>query len=139
MRLSIPSEELMRPGHLACQGCGATLAMRYALKALGPDTIMDIPACCWSVISGPFPHTALNVPVYHTAFETGASVAAGIRAATRMLGREHTTVLAWAGDGGTFDIGLQALSAAAERNDDFIYAVYDNEAYMNTGIQRSSA
>lgn len=62
MRLSIPPEELMHPGHLACQGCGAALAMRYALKALGPDTIMDIPACCWSVISGPFPHTALNVP-----------------------------------------------------------------------------
>jgi len=139
MRLSIPPEELMHPGHLACQGCGAALAMRYALKALGPDTIMDIPACCWSVISGPFPHTALNVPVYHTAFETAASTAAGIRAALRVLGRERTTVLAWAGDGGTFDIGLQALSAAAERNDDFIYAVYDNEAYMNTGIQRSSA
>ncbi len=139
MRLSIPPEELMSPGHLACQGCGAALAMRYALKALGPDTVLDIPACCWSVISGPFPHAALKVPVYHTAFETGASIASGIRAALRVLGEEHTTVMAWAGDGGTFDIGLQALSAAAERNDDFIYTVYDNEAYMNTGIQRSSA
>ena len=129
----------MHPGHLACQGCGAALAMRYALKALGPDTIMDIPACCWSVISGPFPHTALNVPVYHTAFETAASTAAGIRAALRVLGRERTTVLAWAGDGGTFDIGFQALSGAVERNEDFIYVCYDNEAYMNTGIQRSSS
>jgi pyruvate/2-oxoacid:ferredoxin oxidoreductase beta subunit len=139
MRLSIPPDELMHSGHLACQGCGAALAMRYALKALGPNTILDIPACCWSVISGPFPHAALKVPAYHTAFETGASLAAGIRAATRVLGKDDTTVMAWAGDGGTFDIGLQALSASAERNDDFIYTVYDNEAYMNTGIQRSSA
>ena len=129
----------MTSGHLACQGCGGALAMRYTLKALGPNTIIDIPACCWSVIAGPFPHTALKVPLFHTAFATGASVASGIRAATRVLGKDDVTVLAWAGDGGTFDIGIQALSAAAERNDDIIYAVYDNEAYMNTGIQRSSS
>ncbi len=139
MRFTIPPDEYMTCGHQACQGCGAALAMRYALKALGPRTIVDIPACCWSVIAGPFPHSALKVPVYHTAFETGASIASGISAAIRVLGKKDVTVLAWAGDGGTFDIGLQALSAAAERNDDFIYAVYDNEAYMNTGIQRSSA
>jgi pyruvate/2-oxoacid:ferredoxin oxidoreductase beta subunit len=113
--------------------------MRYALKALGPRTIVDIPACCWSVIAGPFPYSALRVPLYHTAFEAAASVASGIRAATRVLGQEDVTVLAWAGDGGTFDIGIQALSAAAERNDDIIYVCYDNEAYMNTGIQRSSS
>jgi pyruvate/2-oxoacid:ferredoxin oxidoreductase beta subunit len=129
----------MTSGHLACQGCGGSMAMRQVLKALGPNTIIDLPACCWSVIAGPFPYSALKVPLYHTAFETGASVASGIRAATRVLGQEDTTVLAWAGDGGTFDIGFQALSAAAERNEDVIYAVYDNEAYMNTGIQRSSA
>ena len=139
MKLSIPEEELVGSGHLACQGCGATLCMRYALKALGQNTILDIPACCWSVIDGPFPHTSLKVPLYHTAFETAACVASGIRAGLDMLGRKDTNVVAWAGDGGTFDIGIQALSGATERNDNIIYICYDNEAYMNTGIQRSSA
>jgi pyruvate/2-oxoacid:ferredoxin oxidoreductase beta subunit len=139
MKLSIPEEELMSPGHLACQGCGATMAMRYVLKALGQKTVVCIPACCWAVIDGPFPHSSLGVPIFHCAFETAASTAAGVKAGLEMVGDTETTVLAWAGDGGTFDIGLQALSGAAERNDDFIYVCYDNEAYMNTGIQRSSA
>jgi pyruvate/2-oxoacid:ferredoxin oxidoreductase beta subunit len=139
MKLSIPEEELMSPGHLACQGCGATMAMRYVLKALGRKTVVCIPACCWAVIDGPFPHSSLSVPIFHCAFETAASTAAGVKAGLEMVGDKETTVLAWAGDGGTFDIGLQALSGAAERNDDFIYVCYDNEAYMNTGIQRSSA
>jgi len=82
---------------------------------------------------------ALRVPTLHTAFETGGSVASGVKAALEMRGRPHTTVLTWAGDGGTFDIGFQSLSGAVERNEDFIYICYDNEAYMNTGIQRSSA
>ncbi|HEY6868043.1 MAG TPA: thiamine pyrophosphate-dependent enzyme, partial [Candidatus Eisenbacteria bacterium] len=102
-------------------------------------TIVALPACCWSIIAGPFPQTSLKVPLYHTAFETGASVAAGIKAALIARGDSETTVMAWAGDGGTFDIGLQALSGAAERDDDILYVCYDNEAYMNTGIQRSSA
>jgi len=139
MTITLPREELMSSGHLACQGCGATLAMRYALKALGQKTILCIPACCWSVIDGPFPHSSLDVPIYHCAFETAASSASGVRAGLDMVGDKETTVMAWAGDGGTFDIGIQALSGAAERNEDFIYACYDNEAYMNTGIQRSSA
>jgi pyruvate/2-oxoacid:ferredoxin oxidoreductase beta subunit len=133
------TRELMYSGHLACAGCGATISMRYALKALGEQTILVIPACCWSIISGPFPYTAIQVPLINTAFETGASTAAGVKAGLEMRGDTETTVAAWAGDGGTFDIGLQALSGAAERNDDFIYFCYDNEAYMNTGIQRSSA
>lgn len=139
IKLTIPEEEIMSPGHLACQGCGAALAMRYALKALGPKTITSIPACCWAVIDGPFPYSAANIPVYHSAFETAASTTAGITHALSSLGKEEVTALAWAGDGGTFDIGLQALSGVAERNDHIIYIVYDNEAYMNTGIQRSSA
>jgi len=139
MTITLPREELMSSGHLACQGCGATLAMRYALKAVGQKTILCIPACCWSVIDGPFPHSSLDVPIYHCAFETAASSASGVRAGLDMVGDKETTVMAWAGDGGTFDIGIQALSGAAERNEDFIYACYDNEAYMNTGIQRSSA
>ncbi len=139
MKLTLPEEELMSPGHLACQGCGATMAMRYVLKALGPKTIVCIPACCWAVIDGPFPHSSLGVPIFHCAFETAASTAAGVKAGLEITGDTETTVMAWAGDGGTFDIGLQALSGAAERNDDIIYVCYDNEAYMNTGIQRSSA
>jgi pyruvate/2-oxoacid:ferredoxin oxidoreductase beta subunit len=113
--------------------------MRYALKALGRDAVMIIPACCWSIIAGPFPYSSLTVPLMHTPFETAGAAAAGIRAALDQQGKEDVTVVAWGGDGGTFDIGLQALSGAMERNDDFIYVCYDNEAYMNTGIQRSSA
>jgi pyruvate/2-oxoacid:ferredoxin oxidoreductase beta subunit len=138
-RLKAHPEELVGTGHLACAGCGAPLAIRYALEALGPKTIMVVPGSCFSIICGPYPHSALKVPVLHTAFETGAVAAAGVRAALDMQGDTETTVLAWGGDGGTFDIGFQALSSAAERNDDIIYVCYDNEAYMNTGIQRSSA
>lgn len=139
MKLTIPEQELMQSGHLACQGCGATMAMRYALKALGQNTALSIPACCWSVIDGPFPYSSLKVPIFHTAFETAASAASGMKAGLEMLGDKDTQVVAWAGDGGTFDIGIQALSGAAERNDNIMYICYDNEAYMNTGIQRSSA
>jgi pyruvate/2-oxoacid:ferredoxin oxidoreductase beta subunit len=135
----VPREDLLTPGHLACPGCGAPIAMRFVLKALGPKTIITLPACCWSIIAGPYPQSSVNVPLYHTAFETGASLASGIRAALDVRGDKDTTVLVWAGDGGTFDIGIQALSGAAERNEDILYCCYDNEAYMNTGIQRSSS
>ena len=135
----IPRGELVAPGHVACPGCGGSIAMRLVLKALGPKTIITMPACCWTIISGPWPQSALDVPLLHMAFETTAATASGIRAALDIQGDTDTTVLAWAGDGGTFDIGLQALSGAAERNEDILYVCYDNEAYMNTGIQRSSA
>lgn len=139
MTWELPEEEYLHPGHFACQGCGGALAMRYVLKAMGEKTILVIPACCWSVIDGPFPHSSAKVPIFHTAFETAACVASGVKAALEIQGDKETRVLAWAGDGGTFDIGIQALSGAAERNEDIIYCCYDNEAYMNTGIQRSSA
>ena len=135
----MPEQELMSSGHVACPGCGGSLAMRMVLKELGPKTIIALPACCWTIVAGPFPQSALGVPVYHTAFETAAATASGIRAALDVQGDRETTVVAWAGDGGTFDIGLQALSGAAERNENILYVCYDNEAYMNTGIQRSSA
>jgi len=131
--------ELMCSGHVGCPGCGATIAMRFMLKALGEKTVMVLPACCWSVIAGPYPQSSLKIPVIHTAFETGGATASGVRAALDMRGDEETTVITWAGDGGTFDIGFQALSGAVERNENFIYICYDNEAYMNTGIQRSSS
>jgi len=113
--------------------------MRFVLKGLGDKVVVVIPACCWSIIAGPFPSSVLKVPVLHAAFETAAVTASGIRAALDMRGDTETTVVSWAGDGGTFDIGLQALSGAAERNDDILYVCYDNEAYMNTGVQASSS
>jgi len=131
MRLTIPEEELMTPGHKGCQGCGGTIAMRAALKALGKDTMLVVPACCWTVLEGEFPYTCLRVPLLHTAFETAASASSGVRAALKARGKDDVTVMAWAGDGGTFDIGIQALSGAVERNEDFIYVCYDNEGYMN--------
>jgi len=138
-RLTIPAEELMRPGHSACPGCGATLVMRYLLKGLGPNTIVTVPACCWTVIGTSFPTTALSVPMIDCAFEaTGASVS-GLRAAADALGLTDVTIVGFAGDGGTADIGLQALSGMLERRTDAIYLMYDNEAYMNTGNQRSGS
>jgi pyruvate/2-oxoacid:ferredoxin oxidoreductase beta subunit len=138
MRWAVPEAEFMDPGTLGCQGCGGALSMRLVLKEVGDDAVVVLPACCWSIIDGPWPLHALRIPVLHTAFETAAVTATGVKAAKRLQGKD-TTVLAWAGDGGTFDIGLQALSGAAERNEDIIFVCYDNEAYMNTGIQRSSA
>jgi len=135
----MPKDELLASGHLACPGCAAPIAMNLVLKALGPQTVVTLPACCWSIIAGPWPQSSLRVPLFHTAFETGGATASGIKAGLVARGDDETTVIAWAGDGGTFDIGLQALSGAAERNEDIIYFCYDNEAYMNTGIQRSSA
>jgi pyruvate/2-oxoacid:ferredoxin oxidoreductase beta subunit len=137
--IHLPVEELMQSGHLACPGCGAVIGMRIALKALGPNTVVVIPACCFGVLNGPYPFSAVQVPVLNVAFATAAISGASIRAAFDVQGKKDTNVLVWAGDGGTFDIGIQSLSATAERNDDIIYVCYDNEAYMNTGIQRSSA
>ena len=134
-----PLEELMTSGCLSCQGCGATIIMRHCLKVLGQNTVVTIPASCWAIIAGNWPYSSLNVPLLHTAFETSGASASGIRAALDMKGMQDTKVLAFAGDGGTFDIGLQSLSGAVERNEDIVYVCYDNEAYMNTGIQRSSA
>jgi len=139
VRWQIPDEEMLTSGNLACPGCGERIAIRCVLKALGPRTVMVKPAGCSGVADGGFPHSAALVPVLRMAFAAAASGAAGVKAALAAKGEDDVTVLAWAGDGGTLDIGFQALSAAAERNDDVLYACYDNEAYMNTGIQRSSA
>ena len=139
MQLDVTDREYVYSGHVGCPGCGAAIAMRFLLKALGDRIVMVLPACCWSIIAGAYPQSALKVPVLHSAFETGGAVASGVRAALDMKGDFETTVVTWAGDGGTFDIGFQALSGAVERNENFIYVCYDNEAYMNTGIQRSSS
>ena len=116
-------EDLAQPGMLSCQGCGASLAMKLALKGLGERTIVAIPACCWTIIIGVYPYSTLKVPVVHVLFETAAVSASGIRAGLDMRGEEDVVVMAWAGDGGTFDIGIQSLSGVAERNDDILYAV----------------
>lgn len=136
--VKVADQEIMCSGHVACPGCGASLAMRLALKTLGRNTMIVFPACCWAVIDGPFPYSASGVPVLQTAFETAAIAAGAVRAGLDATGKKDINVMAWAGDGGTMDIGFGQLSAAAERNDNIIYVCYDNEAYMNTGIQRSS-
>ncbi len=108
-------------------------------KALEGRFILVIPACCTTVIQGIYPKTPSRVPLLNIAFAASASTASGLRAALRIRGVDDLPVVVWAGDGGTADIGLQALSGAAERNDDILYICYDNEAYQNTGIQRSGA
>ena len=138
-QLNATERDYFKPGHLGCAGCGAAIAIKFALKALGEKIIMVIPASCASIIVGPYPQSALNVPILHTAFATAGAAASGVRAALDMKGDSETTVLSWAGDGGTFDIGFQSLSGAVERNEDCIFVCYDNEAYMNTGVQRSSS
>ena len=135
----IPSSENLGHGHLACAGCGAAVSMRLTLKALGEKTVMVFPASCWSIIPGSWPYSSFRIPVVHAGFATGGATASGVRAALDIRGDHEAVVAVWAGDGGTFDIGLQALSGAAERNEDFIYICNDNEGYMNTGTQRSSA
>jgi pyruvate ferredoxin oxidoreductase beta subunit/2-oxoisovalerate ferredoxin oxidoreductase beta subunit len=126
--------EYLNKGHSGCTGCGSLHTMRYALKALGNDTVVIVTASCWSLICA-----SLKVPLIHCAFEAAGAWATGVRAGLDVIGETETNVVAWAGDGGTFDIGLQSLSGAAERNENFIFICNDNEAYMNTGIQRSSA
>ena len=135
----IPEDELLTSGNVACAGCGASLSMRLALKGLGKPTVLAVPACCWTIIPGAWPLSIMDVPFFHCAFETTAATISGIKAAYRKRGMDDICVVGWAGDGGTFDIGIQALSGTAERNDDVLYVCYDNEAYMNTGIQRSGA
>ena len=135
----LSKEEYFLPGNATCAGCGASVAIRLAFKALGPRTVFVVPACCTSVIQSAFPHTAFAVPCLNIAFEAAAAAASGVVAAYEQRGVKDVTVLAWAGDGGTADIGIQALSGAAERGTNFIYVMYDNESYMNTGIQRSGS
>ena len=139
MPTSIPEQELMEPGHTACQGCGATLAMRYVLKALGKKTVVSVPASCWAVIPGAMPNRTLDIPMVYTPFAaTGASIS-GLREALDIRGDSDYNVVGFAGDGGTADIGLQSLSGAMERGHNVFYIMYDNEGYMNTGVQRSGS
>jgi pyruvate ferredoxin oxidoreductase beta subunit len=142
---NIPAYEPLASGHRACQGCGEILALRLALKAAGEDVIVLNATGCMEVVTSPYPQTAWNVPWLHVAFENAAAVGSGVEAARKAMARKgrlsdnRTKIMVVAGDGGTSDIGMQALSGALERGHDFVYLCLDNEAYMNTGIQRSSA
>jgi pyruvate ferredoxin oxidoreductase beta subunit len=115
------------------------VSLRLLFKALGNKVMMMVPACCTTVIQGPYPYTSFAVPLQNILFESAAAAASGVVAALKQRKINDVTVVSWAGDGGTVDIGIQALSGAAERGTDFIYICYDNEAYGNTGMQRSGA
>jgi len=132
------SNSLFSPGHTACAGCGQSLAARLVIDACGANTIIANNTGCLEVFSSKYPESAWGVPWIHSLFENAAAVASGIEAALKFLGKkEGINVIAQAGDGGTADIGLQALSGMFERGHDILYVCYDNEAYENTGIQRS--
>lgn len=133
------TKDIMRSGHSACPGCGQAISMRLVLRAIGTKAIVVIVPSCVAVIAGTYPNSAANVPMFLAAFEVAGATAAGISNALKVQGKHDISVLAFAGDGGTFDIGLQSLSGAADRNEDIIYVCFDNEGYMNTGIQVSSA
>jgi pyruvate ferredoxin oxidoreductase beta subunit len=136
----VTKKETFAPGHRACIGCGEALAVRLAAKALGQNTIIANATGCMEIVSSPLPTTSWKVPWIHTLFENTAAVASGIESGLMvMIAQQDITVVAIAGDGGTSDIGLQALSGALERGHNFVYLCFDNEAYMNTGIQRSSS
>ena len=129
---------MFKPGHTACAGCGQAIAARLVIEAAGSNTIVANNTGCLEVFSTRYPESAWNVPWIHSLFENAAAVASGVEAALIYLGKKDTTnVIAQGGDGGTADIGLQALSGMLERGHDILYVCYDNEAYMNTGVQRS--
>ncbi len=129
---------LFKSGHTACAGCGQAIAARMVVEASGPNTIIANSTGCLEVFTTAYPETAWGVPWIHSLFENSAAVASGIEAALRYLGKKDSiNVIAQGGDGGTADIGLQALSGMLERGHDILYVCYDNEAYMNTGVQRS--
>ena len=133
----IGEEERINPGHPACHGCGAAIGLRYLLKALGKNSILVVPAGCTSIIAGSMDAATFGIPLLHTAFGGASSAASGIVVALEKLGKKNINVVVWAGDGATYDIGLASLSGAAERGHNILYVLDDNEAYMNTGIQRS--
>jgi pyruvate ferredoxin oxidoreductase beta subunit len=135
----LPKEEYLVPGTTSCIGCGATLSLRLALRILGKRTIIVIPANCSSIIQGSYPKTTFRIPVLNVAFASSGAVASGVVAALKVRGIDDVNVVVWAGDGATADIGLSALSGAAYRRDNMLYICYDNEGYMNTGVQESGA
>ena len=126
-------------GHNACAGCAEALSMRVILNAVGKNTVGVVVPSCVAIIVGAHPRSSAKIPFIHGLLETAAAMASGVKRGLVSQGKDDTTVLCLAGDGGTYDIGLQALSSAAERNEDILYVCFDNEGYMNTGGQTSSS
>src|SRR5262245_15292189 len=143
VQASIDRTNGLNSGHRACQGCGEALGARYVIDAAMRATDRQLIAAnatgCLEVFSTPYPETSWQIAWMHSLFGNAPAVATGIAAAMKVKGRKDVRVLAQGGDGGTTDIGLGCLSGMFERNDDVLYVCYDNEAYMNTGVQRSSA
>jgi pyruvate/2-oxoacid:ferredoxin oxidoreductase beta subunit len=136
---ALECEPLLRAGNTNCAGCGMSIGLQWLDEALSIDRpYMVIPACCGIVTAGAFPTSSYGVPTVATTFASAPAVATGVSSIAALNGEDHPTVC-WAGDGGTYDIGMATISAAAERNEDIIYFCYDNEIYGNTGGQRSSA
>jgi pyruvate/2-oxoacid:ferredoxin oxidoreductase beta subunit len=134
----IIQQENMYSGAMSCRGCGWTLLARYISHVIGQNTVYVVPACCFSIIAGPNPMNLMKGTVVHTLFAAAAATATGVRHALDRQGKTDTSVVVLAGDGGTFDIGLQALSGAAARQENIIYICNNNAAYMNTGVQSST-
>ena len=135
--VNLTDEEFVYPGNRACPACGLSVLYRIGLKAIGRDAILVVPPSCLTVMQGLYPIASTQISSLNVTFASTAAAASGVKAALRAQKNDHTQVVAWAGDGGTADIGLQALSGAIERGEDFLYICYDNEGYMNTGVQRS--
>ncbi len=136
---AIKDQQLFYSGHAACAGCVLALSLRHILNTMGPKTMAVAAPSCAALICGAQPCSSMKIPVYQTTLESSAAAASGLRRALDTQGKQDTTVIVIAGDGGTYDIGFQALSSAVERNEDMIYFCFDNEGYMNTGGQKSSA
>ncbi|MDP3758960.1 MAG: thiamine pyrophosphate-dependent enzyme [Ramlibacter sp.] len=137
--LDINQKPMLCSGHAACPGCVEALSVRHVLATIGPDAMAVIPPSCMAIISGPQPFSSLHIPVYQPTLEASAAAASGLRRALDAQGKRDTHVIVLAGDGGTYDIGFQCLSSAAERNENILYFCLDNEGYMNTGAQKSSS
>lgn len=140
----VSEEHLLHAGHSACAGCAPAINVRHVLDGLraarpGTPIVLVIPASCWTIIAGVWPVNAFGVAVHLTPFASAAAEASGIKAALRLRGLGDTQVVVWGGDGSTCDIGFTGVSAAAERDEDLVYVLNDNEAYMNTGVQKSGA
>ncbi len=132
-------DEYFSSGHSACAGCAMPLVVRHALKIIGKDVVVVNATSCLEIVSSAFPRSAWGVPYIHSLFENSAAIAAGVSASLKAQGNDHTKVVVISGDGSTYDIGFGVLSGMLERNDDVLYICYDNEAYMNTGVQRSGS
>ena len=138
-RFDLSREDMLCSGHAACPGCVDALSVRHVLATLGPKTMAIVPPSCMAIIAGPQPYSGLKIPVYQPTLEASAAAASGLRRALDVRGERDTHVVVLAGDGGTYDIGFQCLSSAAERDENIIYVCLDNEGYMNTGAQKSSS